>query len=151
MRRIRICPPCSRHMPTTWQTWNHPLRFICLTDARRLGKYPRYFPASSATCSTAIGHHQHCILPCHASVLHYLPLFIVSSPSSSPIAPETDAAQETDDTTDDPSFAAELPRKRPPFDACLHHLFLLPPACIRNCYCCCFILFCCIACPCNCF
>ena len=43
-----------------------------------------------------------------------LPLFIVSSPSSSPIAPETDAAQETDDTSDDPSFAAELLGKQPP-------------------------------------
>jgi hypothetical protein len=41
-------------------------------------------------------------------------LFIISSPSSIPIAPETDAAQETDDTTDDPSFAAELPGKQPP-------------------------------------
>ena len=48
------------------------------------------------------------------SVLHLLLLFIVSSPSSIPIAPETDAAQETDDTTDDPSFAAELPGKQPP-------------------------------------
>jgi hypothetical protein len=41
-------------------------------------------------------------------------LFIVSSPSSYPIAPETDAAQETDYIPDDPSFAAELPGKQPP-------------------------------------
>ena len=50
------------------------------------------------------------------SVLHLLPLFIVSSPSSIPIAPETDAAQETDDTADDPSFAAELLGKQPPLN-----------------------------------
>jgi hypothetical protein len=55
----------------------------------------------------------------------------VSSPSSSPIAPETEAAQETDDTPDDSSFAAELPGKQPSLDACLYRLFLLPLACIR--------------------
>jgi hypothetical protein len=43
-------------------------------------------------------------------------LFIVSSPSSYPIAPETDAAPETDYTVDDPSFAAELPGKQNPLD-----------------------------------
>ena len=37
-------------------------------------------------------------------------------PSSSLIAPETDAAQETDDTTDDPAFAAEQPGKQNPLD-----------------------------------
>ena len=75
----------------------------------------------------------------HLSMSCFYLLFL--SPSSSPIAPEADAAQETDDTTDDPSFAAELPGKQPPLDACLYHLFSLPPACIRICYCYCFILF----------
>ena len=56
-------------------------------------------------------------------------------PSSSPIDPETDAAQETDYTVDDPAFAAEQPGKQTPLDACLYHLFLLPHACIRFCYC----------------
>ena len=45
----------------------------------------------------------------------------VSSPSSlsldlgTDVAPETDAAQEPDDTVDDLAFAAEQPVKHPPF------------------------------------
>ena len=79
----------------------------------RPGKYPRYFPASSATCSLALGHHQHCILPCHALCCIWLLLFIVSSPSYLPLDPETDAAPEDCYSVDDPSFAAELPGKQP--------------------------------------
>jgi hypothetical protein len=37
----------------------------------------------------------------------------VSSPSSLSIDPETDAAQEPDDTVDDLAFAAEQPGKPP--------------------------------------
>jgi hypothetical protein len=43
-------------------------------------------------------------------------LFIVSSPSSYPVDPETDAAPESDYTVDDPAFAAELPGKQTPLD-----------------------------------
>ena len=43
-------------------------------------------------------------------------VFTVSSPSSSPVDPETDAAAtQYDYSVDDPSFSAELPGK-PPLD-----------------------------------
>ena len=68
-------------------------------------------------------------------------VFIVSSPSSlsvdpgTDLVPETDAAQETDYTVDEPSFAAELPSKQNPLDHFDIAHSLLSYACIRN-YCC---------------
>ena len=67
----------------------------------------------------------------------------VSSPSSPSVDPgtdvdlETDAAPKTDDTTDDPAFAAEQ-GKHPPFEHSNIAYSLLPYACIRNCCCYCF-------------
>ena len=55
------------------------------------------------------------------SVLHMFAVYLsVSSPSSlsvdlgTVVVLETDAALKTDDTTDDPAFAAEQPGKHPP-------------------------------------
>ena len=60
-------------------------------------------------------------------------------PLSLSIDTETNASQEIDYTADDPAFAAKQPGKQNPLDACLYHLFFLPPACIRIWYCYCFI------------
>ena len=56
-------------------------------------------------------------------------LFIVSSPSSLSIAPETDATPVIDDPVDEPSLAAELPGKQTPLEhfryrPCLFSLIL---------------------------
>ena len=82
--------------------------------------------------------HRRCIV---AVNLLFLP------PPSLPIDAETAAdAAEFDYTpdeqpSDEQALSAELPDKQPPLDACLYHLFSLPPACIRICCCYCFILF----------
>jgi hypothetical protein len=55
----------------------------------------------------------------------------VSSLSSLSVDPDTDAAPENDDTTDDLAFAAEQPGKHPPFEHAYIAYSLLSCACIR--------------------
>jgi hypothetical protein len=84
------------------------------------------------------------VLHLFAFIYYFFPLFL-------PIAPETDAAQETDYAAEDPAFAAERPGKQPPLTHTDITYFLLPPACIRNCRCYDLSYFFCIAYFCNCY
>jgi hypothetical protein len=100
MMNMKVSPPFH-------QSDNHP----------ELGEHSRIISAPTNLRSTALGHPSYNVLPCHASVFAIVCLlFIVSYPSSISIDPETNAAQEPDDTVDDLAFAVELPGKHPPFE-----------------------------------
>src|SRR3989337_189093 len=72
------------------------------------------------------------------SMLHMFAVYLfVSFPSylrvdpDTDVGPETDAAQEPDDTVDDLAFAAEQPGKHPPFEHAYIAYSLPSCACIR--------------------
>ena len=98
----------------------------CLT----LGKLSGCYPPSPVSPTTALGHTEHRVLPCHASLcicLHCIHCFF---PLFSPVDYETDAAAaQFDYGVDDPSFLPEQPGK-PPLDHQISPI-LLYTACIR--------------------
>ena len=131
IQRIWICHPLTCHMLLAWWTCNLPLRFICLTDARSRENIPRYFPAPTATCSTAVDHlgiaYSHVMICdyfcCHVFI-YFFPLFFPGR-SRHWRGPWGLLHHRQLFFSDKASRQA-----KPPW-SCLYRLFLLSYACIR--------------------
>ena len=129
-RRIRIRSPFVRHTSLTYRIHNFPPPDHLTENAKHRVYFPRCFPLSPVSPTTAIGHTWHRYLSCHASICIYLHCIHCFFPLFSPVDYKTDAAAGApiDYVVDDPSLP-EQPGK-PPFD---HQISPILPsiACIR--------------------
>ena len=122
--------PFVRHTSLTYRTHNFPPPAPLPKNAKHREYFPGCFPPSPVSPHTALGHAQHHVLLCHASLcicLHCIHCFF---PLFSPVDYETDAAAaQFDYGVDDPSLLPEQPGKPPPLIT--RYRLFRSTACIR--------------------